>query len=193
MTVAPGLPAPPFPSRDLPTEVVLASLGLSTQDQLWVTLYRQTGDAMASCVRAKMSDPAWPTDVLAMKTLERSEIQRAIELLDKHERETAEAAAAKSQAVAARMPPVEITRDSVVANLQEVFEQAMPALAFGAAIASQKTIASINGWLKQTVDVNIGFKRPEDMTDDELERIIKQGAKGTISAQYKDVTPEEDE
>lgn len=201
MTVAPGLPAPPFPSRNVPVEVVLASLGLSTQDQLFVTLYRQTGDAMASCVRAKMSDPAWPTDVLAMKTLERSEIQRAIELLDKHERETVEARQQTKQQVALRSPAPEITKDVIMADLQNVFELAMgngpatdvdekgnpvaPKPNLGAAIASKKIQASVLGILRSTVDVNFHMKRAEDMSDDELERIAKQGK--AIDAKFEEI------
>lgn len=206
MTVAPGLPAPPFPSRDLPTEVVLASLGLSTQDQLFVTLYRQTGDAMASCVRAKMSDPAWPTDVLAMKTLERPGIQRAIELLDRNEREAAEARQQTKQQIALRSPAPEITKDVIMADLQNVFELAMgngpatdvdekgnpvaPKPNLGAAIASKKIQASVLGILRSTVDVNFHMKRAEDMSDAELERIAKQGK--TIDAQYTDVTGDDE-
>lgn len=183
------LPAPAFPGPAGPAAGTIAVRhGLNTQEQLFVELYRETGDAMASCVRAKMFSLDYPTDVLAKKTLERPEIQAAIAELDEAERRAIEA-----KQIPAVRQPVEVTKDVIMADLQTVFEVAMGQdlntalvtdkegkvvdrpLNLGAAIAAKKIQASMIGALKQTVDVNFHMKRPEDMTDEELERIIKQG------------------
>lgn len=203
------LPAPPFPGPSGPAAgAITVRHGLTAQEQLWVKLYRETGDAMASCVRAKMFSPEYPTDVLAMKTLERPEIQAAIAELDQAERE----AVAASQVPAVRQS-VEITREVILADLQEVFEVAMgndftlgaavaPVSAkpgtdaaallkprnLGAAIAAKKVQASMIGALRQTVDVNFHMKRAEDMTDEELDRIIRQGK--AKDAEFEEVKEE---
>lgn len=180
------LPAPPWPGGKEPPPSAFSLL--EPQLQLFVELYRETGDPMASAVRAKMFSAEYPIDVLARKTLEREDVLAAIIALDERE---SEAVAAVAEPAVPKQPVV-VTRDTVTANLQDVYEQALGAKAFGAAIASQKTIASLNGWLKQTVDVNIGFKRAEDLSDEELERIAKAGGKRTMDGEFKDITPEDD-
>lgn len=197
------LPAPPWPGGNAPPPTAYALL--SPQLQLFVDLYRETGDAMASAVRAKMFSPDYPIDVLAAKTLEREDVRAAIVALDLAQQEAAEKAAAPAPRV-----PVEITKDVIMADLQNVFEVAMghdgdadpmldangkplgPKRNLGAAIAAKKVQASMIGALKQTIDVNFHAKRAEDMTDEELDRIIKGSARRQVEGEFKDITPEDE-
>lgn len=179
----PPVPTPAFP---LPPGYELAKLQLSEQDSLFVELYRQTGDAMASAVRAKMSDPRWPIDVLASRTLDRAEIREAIRLLDLYEQQKQEAEIRAKREPTVRQP-VTVTKDTLIANLEDVRGQAMEAKAFGAAIASVKVAASLLGLLKSEVNVNFRMT-VEEMPDEELLKIARQGGK-MIDADFEDVTP----
>lgn len=179
----PPVPTPAFP---LPPGYELAKLKLSEQLMLFVELFRTSGDAMAAAVRAKMSDPRWPIDVLAQKTLERPEVQEAIRLLDLYDQQKQEAEIRAKREPTVRQP-VTVTKDTLVADLREIYESAKDDKAYGAAIAAAKTSASILGLLKQEVNVNFRMT-VEEMPDEELLKIARQGGK-MIDADFEDVTP----
>lgn len=126
-----------------------------TRDQVFVDEYVRTGDPRLACVRAGITDPKYPMSVLARRMLDRADIQEAVRL---------------AQERVANAEPVEITRDSIVADLDKVFDDALDAGNHAAAVSAKKAQAQMLGFLETTLNVKHSMT-VTDLSDDKLAEI----------------------
>ena len=139
-------------------------------DAVFVERYCQHGDPVRACVEAGITDPRFPISVVAQRILARPEIKAAIAAIEK--------IGAQQQA------RVEITRDSILADMQSIYEKAMACGEFNSAIAAKKLQAAIMRLLDANITVNHRLIAG-DLSDDDLERIASQKLRDSaIDAEY---------
>ena len=127
-------------------------------DAVFVQEFVRSGDAVTACVVAGLRDPRYDIRVYAERTLARPEIRNAIDALQR---------IYKADATTA-----DITLESVVADMQTVYQQALAANQFPSAIAAKKLQAQMKGWLDQKIEIT-HRTRPEEMSTAQLERLAK--------------------
>lgn len=127
-------------------------------DAVFVQEYVRSGDAVTACVVAGLQDPRYDVRVHAQHVLARPEIRNAIDALQR---------IYKADATTA-----DITLDSVVADMQAVYQKALDAGQYPSAIAAKKLQAALKGWLDQKIEVT-HRTRPEEMSTAQLERLAK--------------------
>jgi hypothetical protein len=130
----------------------------SDQDAVFVEEYVRSHDAVAACVKAGIRDIRYPITIAARAVLSRPEIRAAIAVLEKIR------------------PPsevVEITQESVVADMENVFGQALDAGEYQAAISAKKLQSEIRGWLKQNIAVTHRLDL-DDLSDAQLAKIARR-------------------
>jgi hypothetical protein len=127
----------------------------SDKDAVFVEQYRLTGDAVQACIRAGIRDARYPITVVANRQLQKPEIVAALKALER---------------IATSMQPLEVTRDSVVADMQDVYEKALQDGQYASAIGAKKLQSMLLGMLQTNISITHGFK-PELMTDEQLMRI----------------------
>lgn len=132
------------------------------QDSVFVQEMARHGDGMTAIVRSGIRDPRYSMEVVLRKTLERPEIRAAVKALERIEKATA---------------PSEITRDSVVADMQHIYEKAESIGDIKGAIAAKRLQADLMGFLEQKIAVTHTMKA-EEMTDAQLMRIAQQKQRG---------------
>jgi len=93
--------------------------------------------------------------VVANRQLQKPEIVAALKALER---------------IATSMQPLEVTRDSVVADMQDVYEKALQDGQYASAIGAKKLQSMLLGMLQTNISITHGFK-PELMTDEQLMRI----------------------
>lgn len=141
------------------------------QDSVFIDAMNSNGgDATAACVVARIMSPMYPIDYIAKLMMERPEIQAALGALK----------LIKKNSV---MP--EITRDSIVADMQSVYEKAMLLGDPKAAIASKRLQSELLKFLDQSITITHKTDASQ-LTDEELMRIA---SKRTIEGDFKNVTP----
>lgn len=143
--------------------------GDSEQDSVFVEEYVKTGDAMLAIVRSGIRDPAYSMDIVARRTLERPEIAAAVKALERIERASL---------------PVEITRESLVADMQQVYEKCISIGDHKSAISAKKLQATLCGLLDQKITVT--HRHLNEMTDADLMRIASKG-KTVTDADYEEI------
>lgn len=127
-------------------------------DAVFVQEFVKSGDAVTACVVAGLRDPRYDIRVYAERILARPEIRNAIDALQRIYK--ADAATA------------EITLESVVADMQKVYQEALADRQYPSAIAAKKLQAQMKGWLDQKIEVT-HRTRPEEMSTAQLERLAK--------------------
>lgn len=133
-----------------------------TQAATFIEVYMKTRDPMLAYVQAGISDPRFTATIAAQNYLRKPEIAAAIAALE------------KLGALAANTDPrVEITRESVIADFQTIFEKSMASGNFASANTSKKMHALILGLVKTEVNVNHRITAG-DLSDSELQRIASQ-------------------
>ena len=143
-------------------------------DAVFVQEYVEHGDAMLACVRANIRDPRYPMDMIARRTLERPEIRAAIAALSK---------------IMDFRAPIDITRESVVADLQSVYERAFERDMLAQAVAAKKTQADLLGFTVQRIEVT--HRDVNEMTEAQL---VKIAGKSLITdAEFEEVLDEDDD
>ena len=144
-------------------------------DAVFVIEYAQSGDAILSCIRAGITDAAFPIEILAKRMLERPEILTAVEALRKGK-------------TAGHTP--QMSRDSVVGELQDLYGKCVNGNRFSEAIAAKKLQAQIMGWLVERKEIT--FRRnANDLSDHELEDIIRQNQQEKAKRTATDLVPYE--
>lgn len=133
-------------------------------DAVFVQEYVRSGDAVAACVISGLRDPRYDIRVHAERTLARPEIRNAIDALQRIYK--ADAASA------------EITLDSVVADMQDVYQKALADGQYPSAIAAKKLQAMMKGWLDQKIEIT-HRTRVDEMSTEQLERLAKGYLKTT--------------
>lgn len=141
-------------------------------DSVFVSEFVKTGDATTACIVAGIRDNRYDIRVTAEKTLARPEIRTAIEALQ------------RIYQVDVAQP--EITLDSVVADMQVIYQKAVDDGQYQAAIAAKKLQASLRGWLDQKIDITLR-RSVDEMSTKDLERLAQGYLKTTsIAAAYRD-------
>lgn len=142
----------------------------TTPDIIFCEEYAAHGDAVLACVRAGISDPRFTVEVVAGRMLARPEIRASLDAL--------------SRARGERPPEVEITRESIVADLQYVYEDAIRNGDRQAAIAAKKLQAGMRGLLIERKQIDVR-RRIEEFTTDELLAIAQKGR--AVDVEYEEV------
>jgi hypothetical protein len=122
--------------------------------------YVRTGDAVTAVIRAGIRATNFPVEIVARNLLNRPDIQIVIATLERHG--------------GANDAPVEITRESVIADAQNVFEEAMRAGRFESAIGAKRLQSALLGFLVERKEITL-IKGASEMTNDELRRIAYKG------------------
>lgn len=143
------------------------------RDAVFIEQYRLTGDAVTACVRAGIRDPSYPITVVAQKQLQRPEIAAALKALSRIE---------------TSLMPLEVTRDSIVSDMEDVYGRAMTDGQYSSAIGAKRLQSFLLGLMDQKITITHGFQ-PDKMTDEQLMRIV-DGRARDIS---KDVIEVEDD
>lgn len=126
--------------------------------------------AVIACRKAGIIDPHFPIDVMARKTFNR--LAPAIRLARKYY---------------AKREPVEPTKDTIIADLENVFQSAQLTHDHGAANNNRKLVAQLLGILRE--DVTVTHKYDVHLISDaDLEKIALRQIK-TIEGSAVDITP----
>lgn len=150
----------------------------ASQAATFIEVYIRTRDPMLAWVQAGMSDPRFTAAIAAQNYLRKPEIAAAISALEKLQ-----------EAVAANEPRVEITRESIMADVQVVFEKALSSGNFSPALGAKKLQAIIMGLVKTEVNVNHRLTAGE-LPDHELERIASQYMRDSSITSGDDDSPQ---
>lgn len=135
-----------------------AAIPDADRDSTFVQVFVQTNDPVAACIRAQIRDYRYDIREVARRQLARPEIQAAI------------------AAVKKLMPSkedVEITLDSIVADLEHIHQEAVSDRDYTPAIAAKKLQAQMRGYLQENINITHTM-RVEDMSNDELKRFLKK-------------------
>jgi|GEM_PF-3379075 len=143
-------------------------------DAVFVQEYVDHGDAMLACVRADIRDPRYPMDIIARRMLERPEIRAACKAL---------------AAISEFRQHVDVTRETIVADMQRVYEQALDRDMLAQAVASKKLQADLLGFIAQKIEVT--HRDVTEMTESQLTKIA--GKSLIIDADFEDVENEYDD
>lgn len=141
------------------------------QIALFVECYhRNGGDAVDACVKARIVNPFYSMDVVAARLMERPEVAAALATMKKFRAHTANA---------------EVTRESIVSDMQLVYERCVGAGDAKGAIAAKRLQAELLKMLQ--TDLNINIKHDvTSMTDSQLMEVLKRKP---IDGTFEDVTP----
>lgn len=138
------------------------------QDGVFLDAYLSNGgDAVAACIEARIDDSAWPITVTAKVMLQREDIQSALQAMKASSRRT----------------NTEITRASIVADMQSVFEIARTSGDPKAMIAAKRLQAEMLQLLDQNVNINI----KHDVTALSMEELQKIAAAGIVEGDFTEV------
>lgn len=141
------------------------------QAAVFVIQYVETGDPLVAAMRAGLSDDRWPLQVAVEKYMTRPDIKAMIEV---------------TQGLTRTTTPIKITRDSIVAACQDVYEKALTDRQYGSSLAALRLQSALLGLLEQKVSISHSYK-PSEMSDAELERIAAGGR--VIDAAFEEVKP----
>lgn len=133
--------------------------------------HRNGGDPVDAAVKARIVNPMYSIDTIATRLMERGDVKAGLAAIKK---------------VLPNPINAEITRESIVSDMQQVYERALGAGDTKGAIAAKRLQAELKKLLSAEVNINLR-KDPSLMSDAELMEIVKGRA---IEAEYTDVTPE---
>lgn len=145
------------------------------RDEIFVKNYVRSRDAVDACTKARIFVPGYDIRDVAVYQLAKPEIQRAI---------------SKAEATKATEAPAEISKDSIVNDLQDVYERSSLAGEFQSAITAKKTQAQLLGYLEQNITLTVK-NDVSSLTDAEIEKrlLALQKQSKVIDGEFKDVTP----
>lgn len=124
------------------------------QDDIFAKIYVRTGDAVQAATQARIVAHGYDIRDVAAYNLERSETKRAIaKVRDKSTQS------------------MDITRESIETDLQEVYQRALDAGDFAPAITAKKTQAQLKGYLDQNITLNVKHD-VSGYTDAQLEKML---------------------
>lgn len=130
------------------------------KDQIFVRLYLQTGDVLDSFIRSGHEPHGYEKRTAAEYLLERADIQLALK--------TAETLKPKA--------PVDITRESIVSDYENVYSEAFRDKDYTAAIAAKKNQAAILGLISENVQVTHRMDVTQ-MSDEQIMKILTARSK----------------
>lgn len=128
------------------------------------------GDGVRALIRSGIRDDRYAVNIVAQRMLGRPEIRTAIALLEQMRRET---------------EAPEVTRDSIVADMQEVYQEAMRTGDRDQAIQAKRLQSQLLGLLVEKKEVTL--KRGlDDYSTAELAKIVDKAK--VIEAEYTTAT-----
>lgn len=143
------------------------------RDAAFVKHFTRTGDAVAACAQARVFCVGYDMRDVAAYQLARPEVQRLISVVE--ERKATE-------------PPMEFTKDSVISDFQNVYDRALDAGEFQAAIAAKKTQAQVLGLLDQNINLNVKTD-VNSMSDEQILKMLKARESARNTPKMIDITP----
>ena len=143
------------------------------RDAMFVKVYLQTGDGLDACKRAGFIINGYDDRTVAEYLLDRCDIQEAIKLA--------------RESKGSKPASVDITRESIISDLNEIHRSAMFDKDYTPAIAAKKLQAQLMGVLQENVQVTHKMDVTR-MTDDQLMRLIALKSKQE-DLKMIDVTP----
>ena len=127
------------------------------RDALFVKVYLQTGDGLDACKRAGFVVHGYDDRTVAEYLLDRCDIQEAIKVA--------------KESKARKPASVDITRESIISDLDAIHQSAMIDKDYTPAIAAKKLQAQLMGVLQESVQVTHKMDVTR-MTDDQLMKLI---------------------
>lgn len=143
------------------------------RDAIFVKIYLQTGDALDACKRAGFVVHMHDDRTVAEYLLDRCDIQEAIKVA--------------KESKARKPASVDITRESIISDLDAIHQSAMIDKDYTPAIAAKKLQAQLMGVLQETVQVTHKMDVTR-MTDEQLINMIALKSKRE-DLKMIDVTP----
>ena len=143
------------------------------RDAMFVKVYLQTGDGLDACKRAGFIVNGYDDRTVAEYLLDRCDIQEAIKLARENK--------------GSKPAAVEITRESIISDLNDIHKQAMVDGDYTPAIAAKKLQAQLMGVLQENVQVTHKMDVTR-MTDEQLMKLIALKSKQE-DLKMIDVTP----
>lgn len=132
------------------------------QDQLtFVQEYLRTNDPVLALTRAGIIDIRYPAEVTARKLMEKPHIKALIDTV--------------RAAGLVPVPEMVISRETVVSRFDSIYHEARADRDRPSALAANKLIAHMQGYLTTTIDLTIHHTAAE-MTTDQLLKIARRGA-----------------
>lgn len=138
-------------------------------DAIFVMQYVETGDPMVAAIRAGLQEPGCSIFVTIDKMMARPEIIAGINAVT---------------GVIKATPKTKITRDSLIAACQDIYEKALTDRQYASARGAVELQARLLGLLEQKVSVSHTYN-VRDMSTDELRRIAAGGS--VIEGEYHEV------
>jgi len=127
------------------------------RDAMFVKVYLQTGDGLDACKRAGFIINGYDDRTVAEYLLDRCDIQEAIKVA--------------KESKGRKPASVDITRESIISDLDTIHQSAMFDKDYTPAIAAKKLQAQLMGVLTENVQVTHKMDVTR-MTDDQLMRLI---------------------
>jgi hypothetical protein len=127
------------------------------RDAMFVKVYLQTGDGLDACKRAGFIINGYDDRTVAEYLLDRCDIQEAIKIA--------------KESKGKKPASVDITRESIISDLDAIHQSAMIDKDYTPAIAAKKLQAQLMGVLQETVQVTHKMDVTR-MTDDQLMKLI---------------------
>lgn len=141
------------------------------KDPQFVKIYLQTGDALDAYTRCRYQAHGYEARTAAAWLLERADIQLALK--------TAEMLKPKA--------PVDITRESIVSDLENIHARAVAESDYTPAIAAKKLQAQLSGYLAENVTIMHRLDITA-MSDAEIMKHLTKNAKH-IDGEFAEVAP----
>ena len=127
------------------------------RDAIFVKVYLQTGDGLDACKRAGFVVHGYDDRTVAEYMLDRCDIQEAVK--------------AAKESKARKPASVDITRESIISDLDAIHQSAMVDKEYAPAIAAKKLQAQLMGVLQESVQVTHKMDVTR-MTDEQLMKLI---------------------
>ena len=144
--------------------------GLSdNRDMLFCEDYARNHDGVRAAIRAGIKTGDMAVGIIAQRMLGRPEIKTAISIIEQAHRD---------------VDPPEVTRDSIVADMQEVYQSAMNVGDRDQAINAKRLQSQLLGLLIEKKEVTLK-RGVDDYTTAELARIVDKAK--TIDAEFEEV------
>lgn len=142
-----------------------------TEDEaIFVQEYVRTGDPLLAITTSQIRHPAYSLEVTAQQLLARPDIKEAVERAR---------TASNGEVVHIRH-----TRDSLIANVQHVYDRALQESDFGTALNAMKEVGTLLGLRVEKKEVMVESK-PENMRTADIVRLLQE-LKGK---QYVEIEP----
>jgi hypothetical protein len=128
----------------------------SDQDDIFAKHFLRHGDAVQACVQARIVAPGYDIRDVAAYNLDREETKEALSRLK-----------GKSSV------PTDLSRNSIVTDLEEIAQRALDAGEFAPAITAKKTQAQLLGYLDQNVTLTVKSEVSNYSTS-QLEQMLQE-------------------